>query len=754
MNLDDRSKPHSSNSPRSFKPQRQMEIIGQLLDGRYRIVQILSSGAFSQTYLAADTRRPGHPQCVVKQLRPPSNNSKILKTALRLFRQEAEILEKLGRNDRIPLLLAYFEDNNHFYLVEEFIEGHPLHKELIPGHPWKEDLVIELLEEILNILVFVHQNGVIHRDVNPSNLIRRKSDQALVLIDFGSVKAVSSQLAEENNQPMRTIATGTPSYMPIEQFQGNPQFNSDLYAVGMIAIQALTGLEGSDLPKLQDPSLSISGEIAWRQRARVSNELASIIDKMVHHYYGKRYKSAIDAIAELNQLTGKTGLVNPTSPNHPPYKTHKPRRDISLNRLWTVVGIAATGLVGLIVIFGLFQVLSRPDPVKSEAALKRGVERLEAGDPEAAIKAFTRSIQLFPDNSEAFRKRANAYYDLQKYEQAIADYTQAIKLDPTNPDIYFNRSLAYHQMRDFGNAINDLNQVIRLNPEDTDAFYQRGLAHYSQENYEAAILDYTEVIRRQPNNSEAYRARGSAHVKSGNLQAGMADYTEAIRLNPESAAAYYNRGRARFHLGDYQGALADYNQVISWEPDNAEAYGNRCSTYINLGNYEAAIESCSRSIQLNPTAMDYNNRCIAHLNVQNYDAAIGDCTKAIELEPNNSKAHSNRGLVHSLAEDYEAAIADYSQAISLNPNDAESYSNRAQAHAELGNYSEAIADYAQAIRIRPNLAGAFYGRGMVRASLGDRRGAISDFEQAGKLFLEQGLTGGFRDSQYQIQRLQ
>ncbi|UWU46660.1 hypothetical protein APLC1_1381 [Limnospira platensis C1] len=70
MNLDDRSKPHSSNSPRSFKPQRQMEIIGQLLDGRYRIVQILSSGAFSQTYLAADTRRPGHPQCVVKQLRP------------------------------------------------------------------------------------------------------------------------------------------------------------------------------------------------------------------------------------------------------------------------------------------------------------------------------------------------------------------------------------------------------------------------------------------------------------------------------------------------------------------------------------------------------------------------------------------------------------------------------------------------------------------------------------------------------------
>lgn len=751
MNLDDRSKPNSSNSNRSFKPQRKMEIIGQLLDGRYRIVQILSSGAFGQTYLAADTRRPGHPQCVVKQLRPPSNNSKILKTALRLFRQEAEILEKLGKHDRIPLLLAYFEENNHFYLVEEFIEGHPLHKELVPGHPWKEDAAIQLLEEILEILVFVHKNGVIHRDVNPSNLIRRKSDSALILIDFGSVKAVSSQLAEGNNQPMRTIATGTPSYMPIEQFQGNPQFNSDMYAVGMIAIQALTGLEASDLPKLQDPSLSTSGEIAWRQRARVSNGLANIIDQMVHHYYGKRYKSANDAITDLHKLTGKT-LTNSPSPQSSQGKNYK--QEISLNRLWTAVGVVATGLVGLIVIFGLFQALNRPDPIKAEAALKTGLERLEAGDQEGAIKAFNRSIQLSPDNGDAFRKRANAYYDMQDYDQAIADYTQAIKLDPTNSDTYFNRSLTYHQMGNFPAAINDLTQVIRLSPEDADAYYQRGLAHYGQENYDAAILDYSEIIRRRPDHAEAYRARGTAQVQAGNLQAGMADYTEAIRLSPDSAAAYYNRGRARFHLGDYQGALLDYNKVINLEPENAEAYGNRCSTYINLADYQAAIENCTKAIELQPTAGDYNNRCIAHLNVKNYDAAIGDCTKAIDLEPNNSKAYSNRGLVYSSAEDYQEAIADYRQAITLNPNDAESYSNRAQAQAELGNNAQAIADYAQAIRLRPNLAGAYYGRGIVRENLGDNKGAINDFEQAGKLFLEQGLTGGYRDSQYQIQRLQ
>ncbi|TAF69726.1 MAG: serine/threonine protein kinase, partial [Oscillatoriales cyanobacterium] len=116
-------------------------MVGQLLDGRYRVVQVLSSGAFGQTYLAVDTRRPNHPQCVVKQLRPPSNTSTVLKTAYRLFKQEAEILEKLGKHDQIPFLLAYFEDSNQFYLVEEFVPGQALNREIVAGQYWPEERV-------------------------------------------------------------------------------------------------------------------------------------------------------------------------------------------------------------------------------------------------------------------------------------------------------------------------------------------------------------------------------------------------------------------------------------------------------------------------------------------------------------------------------------------------------------------------------------------------------------------------------------
>lgn len=723
-----------------------MQMIGQLLDRRYRIVQILSSGAFGQTYLAADTRRPGHPQCVVKQLRPPNNNSKILKTALRLFEKEAEILEKLGRHDQIPLLLAYFKENNHFYLVEEYIEGHSLSKELVPGTPWQEERVIKLLEEILEILLFVHEQGVIHRDVNPSNIIRRRSDKKLVLIDFGSVKEVTHQFLNGNNQSMRTIATGTPSYMPIEQFQGNPQYNSDLYAVGMIAIQAITGLEASDLPKLQDPNLSNPDDITWRNRARVSAGLAKIIDKMVHHYYGKRYLACNDVISDLRKITGRSDFTYiPNSGSLNP--------DQKVTNWGKIVGLTATGLVGLLVIFGLIKVFNRPDPVKAKVAFSQGVEKLENGNPKAAVRTLTQAINYNSNNPETYHQRGNAYYDLEQYQNAIKDYTQAIQLNPNYTNAYFNRGLARYDAQDLSGAIADYSQVIELEPTDVDAYYKRGLAHYALENYQKAIEDYSEAIRIQSDHPLAYRSRGIARVNSGDLQGALADYTEAIQLDSKNVLAYYDRGRTRFHLGDYQGALADYDRVIELQPDNSSVYGNRCSTQINLSKHQAAIDDCTKAIQLEPNAVAYNNRCVAYLNISELENALADCNKAIELTPTDHKAYSNRGMVQVAQQDFQAAIADYTKAIELNPNDAQSYSNRATAYYELQDYNQAIADYVQAIRLKPDYPNAYYGRGIVRVALGDKSGAINDFQTAGQLYLEQGLTGGYRDAQYQIQQL-
>lgn len=284
-------------------------MIGNLLDQRYQVVKVLGQGGFGHTYIAKDTRRPGNPTCVVKLLRPAISDPDFLQIARRLFNSEAETLEKLGNHDQIPRLLAYFEEQEEFYLVQEFIDGHPLSAELAPGQRWSESQVIQFLQEVLSILEFVHGNGVIHRDLKPDNLIRRSVDNKLVLVDFGAVKQVKMQslVALEPIKALepieQTVAIGTPGYMPSEQGQGRPRPSSDIYALGMIGIQALTGLNPMHLAEDIE-----TGEIIWRHQAQVSDNLAFILDKMVRHYFKHRYQSATEALQALDSLT------NPSTP--------------------------------------------------------------------------------------------------------------------------------------------------------------------------------------------------------------------------------------------------------------------------------------------------------------------------------------------------------------------------------------------------------------------------------------------------------
>jgi CHASE2 domain-containing sensor protein/predicted Ser/Thr protein kinase len=262
-----------------------------LLNRRYKISKILGTGGFGRVYLAKDTQRPGNPVCVVKKLMPARQDTKFLQVARRLFNTEAEILEVLGRHHQIPELLAYFEDNQEFYLVEEYIQGHTLSEELAPVQNVKnESFVIDLLKGVLEVLAFVHQHRVIHRDIKPTNIIRRAQDNRLVLIDFGAVKLM--QPPSEQTE-LATVAIGTRGYTPPEQFAGHPRLCSDIYALGMIGIQAITGILPQELQP--DPQ---TGNVMWRQE-QVSEELAVILDKMVCYNFSDRYQSAAAVLQDL-----------------------------------------------------------------------------------------------------------------------------------------------------------------------------------------------------------------------------------------------------------------------------------------------------------------------------------------------------------------------------------------------------------------------------------------------------------------------
>ncbi|MEO0536709.1 MAG: protein kinase [Cyanobacteria bacterium P01_A01_bin.123] len=266
-----------------------------LLANRYRLLEKLGSSNMSQTYLAEDIQA-NDLKCVVKQLEPTRDGFNLLARNRQLFEAEAKALEELGSHNQIPCLQSYFEEETEFYLVQEFVDGIDLDYEIAIGQRWSESQAMRFLQEMLPLLAFVHNHNVIHRDIKPANIIRRCQDGKLVLIDFGAVKQIQVKQPKLSGQTSVAVIIGTPGYMPAEQANGKPHFSSDIYALGMVAIQALTGL----LPRqLREDD---NGELIWRDQAEVSDRLASILTKMVRQYFKHRYQTATDALADIQSL--------------------------------------------------------------------------------------------------------------------------------------------------------------------------------------------------------------------------------------------------------------------------------------------------------------------------------------------------------------------------------------------------------------------------------------------------------------------
>jgi CHASE2 domain-containing sensor protein len=276
---------------------RKAEVVGTLLGARYQVLAVLGYGGFSETYTASDTQRPGNPVCVVKRLRIVSDDPKSHELAHRLFSSEARTLEKLGHHNQIPRLLAHFETSSSFYLVEEMIQGVTLKEELSSRQPKSQAWVMSFLLDILPVVDYVHSQGVIHRDIKPSNLIRRAGDGRLVLIDFGSVKEITHQLTDPDVHVTSTIGIGTKGYMPSEQSAGMPRFNSDLYAIGVTAIEALTGVSPYKL------NYDDRGELIWQYLVpELHPALGEVISKMVRYSFDQRYEAVNDVLAALREI--------------------------------------------------------------------------------------------------------------------------------------------------------------------------------------------------------------------------------------------------------------------------------------------------------------------------------------------------------------------------------------------------------------------------------------------------------------------
>ncbi|MBW4599441.1 MAG: protein kinase [Calothrix sp. FI2-JRJ7] len=322
---------------------------GQILRNRYKIIKPLGSGGFGVTYLAEDLDLPDHPLCVVKNLRQ-SQSQEELQAYINFFNKEAKALYRLGKeHSQIPQLFAHFQEGGQFYLVQEYIDGHDLSQEIFYGNKLSEAKVTQLLKEILEILTIIHNQNIIHRDIKAQNLMRRNSDGKIVLIDFGTVKEISKLVGNPQELTNVSVVVGTSGYMPMEQLNGFPKLASDVYAVGMLGIYALTGIRPQELPK--DPN---TFEVIWQDKASVSPFLANVLDKMVRSNFRERYQTAGEALEALTTPSSKfTWRLTP--PSSSPIFSPRPHFFVTKQKLLIGAGVVVSLLFGM----GLLSMNSR-----------------------------------------------------------------------------------------------------------------------------------------------------------------------------------------------------------------------------------------------------------------------------------------------------------------------------------------------------------------------------------------------------------
>ena len=315
-------------------------IIGKLLRQRYYIVQELGRSSFTTTYLAEDKDFPFITYCVVKIIQFEHSNANLnpqseqWENLQKHFIAETISLKRLGKHPQIPQLLDYFEENWQFYLVQEFIEGENL-EQIVNKSLLSETETIHLLRDVLKILDFVHQQGVIHQDIQPSNIILRHQDNKMCLIDFGGVKQIPLQVNAQSEDSTTQII-GKLGYVPPEQQEGNPNFTSDIYALGKTAIYVLSSKSPHrvNLQTIELDSLTnnIQEDETQHTLTKISPRLTNILDKMVKQNYQERYQSAVEVLTELEREENVIYLPPPFLVS-PPNEDFESEPQVTLPRL-------------------------------------------------------------------------------------------------------------------------------------------------------------------------------------------------------------------------------------------------------------------------------------------------------------------------------------------------------------------------------------------------------------------------------------
>ena len=691
------------------------------LGGHYEIIQKLGAGGFGHTFLAKDLHLPGQPICVLKQLKPHVDSAQALQVARRLFDTEAKVLYALGTHPQIPQLLAHFEDDNEFYLAQELIEGHSLSDEFTTTRRWSDAQVVAFLGDVLGTLSVVHQQRVIHRDLKPSNLMRRQRDQRIVLIDFGAVKQASTQLINSETGMSHTISIGTQGYMPNEQIAGMPQFSSDLYAVGVMGIQLLTGRH----PRTIVPNPT-TGELEWQNYVpQAQPDLVAFLEQMVRYDFRSRYATATDALAALQTLP--RALVETIPPAFPLAVAAPAARSQSPSE----VALDATPI---------------PDSDVPDPSLEPSPDDSEAGQTlnlAPSPSANVPSPASPPDNIPSIEVARTQAVIGQRMDLSGKPPQSVHGLNRTITETAGATELATETQPQWLERFGYSRQYMRVLPA---AIAVLGALSVGLALGRSGLSPSPSPTIAQPNPSSSVATPSPDPTPESQAVNSTAGSNAGLSANPQdslSASSPSRVARPSNTLGtpnaqpqpsseplpnstaqSSQSLLAPASPSLRNQLQSAEQLREN-------GQYTEAIAAYDDAIDQYPDATDaYTGRCYSLNFLQRYDEAIEACEQAIDLDKDNARALWSKGYALEQQQEYKDALKLYDKAIKKDPDFAEAWNNKGTALLKMDKIRDAVDAFDEAIALDPSLAPAWSNRGAALWGLREFQAALESVEQS------------------------
>ncbi len=486
--------------------------LGSVIKNRYKIVRLIGKGGFGETFEVDDRGR----RKVLKVLRHFSD-PKEQKKPLCLFQREAEVLMKLNRPG-IPKVepdgcLTWQEGSNTRYgFVMEKIDGKSLDKWLEErGDTITEADAIDWLKQLLLILEYVHDEGYIHRDIKPSNIMVKPNNQ-LVLIDWGTVKEITSTYLVKVVEEIPATKLMSPGYTPLEQIQGKPVPPSDFFALGRTFVYLLTGKEPGEFPEDY-----LTEQLIWRNQApTVSESLGDLIDRMMRVFPRERPKNTQEIwqrIGEINpdSSASKLGLQHPFEKWRESWLPRiKWRNSVNLG----VAGLLLVGAIAFPVVAPEIAVFCNDQGLENYVHNRLGIAKL----------FYKCAIALQSKYAKPHYNLGSLYESQEKFDLAMIEYQSAIELRP-------NFAAAY-------NNLARLQILQHQKYEESVGLLQKSLQFPQSEETKYAL----------------HKNLGWTRLKQGRYQEAKVYLQRAIKLNPERAVAYCLLARLREKEGSNSNA--------------------------------------------------------------------------------------------------------------------------------------------------------------------------------------------------------